>query len=395
MVPANDGKSMSNVNTACLPIKNARTADYLSIVNYRPKLSDSSTKSIITLSGGRKDGYDLSMTDENNGNSYVYFGEQQASRTAALIYDPSNGSFTLDKIVSEFNFNLRSTPTNNDAASLASQYPQLGRGLQESNEDEADLLNEHPEGHDPDSEPPDPKNPYDYRHFLNSTRPGRSPSPELPHLATPTPSHNAVSSPIVVGSSFSRPSHSSKPIKRRSHPRPRQPSPNPREEADADNEESEADDVLTIDMGDSTTEKNRPWRSVLGALNEGGRSSGPISLRSAASSMSPSLRGDSDVEEEKQSNADVEEIDLGDGEVDVDSQGAGVEEVDPAGMASEEDEDPFAAQLENQLIAEAMSEAEQEEQGGVRVNGENGTSTGINGVVEDRVSESSEESEEE
>ena len=72
----------------------------------------------------------------------------------------------------------------------------------------------------------------------------------------------------------------------------------------------------------------RPWRNVLAGLNEGRR--GPISLRSAASSMSPSLRGNSDGEEERKANGvkgnededededadengDVEEIDLGDG----------------------------------------------------------------------------------
>ena len=156
-------------------------------------------------------------------------------------------------------------------------------------------------------------------------------------------------------------------------------------------------------MGDgdetSTSKNRRPWRSVLGALNEGGRSSGPISLRSAASSMSPSLRGDSD--------ADVEEIDLGDGGVadedeeerDFDEEGEEVNGVDAVAVSEEEEdeeEDPFAAQLEHQLIADAMSEAEQEENGGVRLNGEYEQSNGANGVVEHRViEESSEESEEE
>ena len=148
-------------------------------------------------------------------------------------------------------------------------------------------------------------------------------------------------------------------------------------------------------MGESTTHNNRPWRSVLGALNEGGRSSGPISLRSAASSMSPSLRGDSDFEEEKRSNADVEEIDLGDGDGDIESPESMIEEAEVPDMASEEDEESFAAQLENQFMAEAMSEAEQEEQGGISINGSYGQSNGINGAVEHVVSESSEESEEE
>jgi len=369
-------------------------------VNHRPRLSHSSTKTTVTPSSrGPEHSYNLSLTDENNGNSYLYNGVQQPSDALALIYDSVNGSLTLDKIDSEFNFNLRSTPTNKDGASLAAQYPQLDTGLQEAEEgDEEGLFDENGGSQDPDSEEPDPNNPYDYRHFLKSARPRHSPSPEPSFHGSPMPNHNINSSPIMT--SATRPLQPPKPGRRRSHNRPRHLSPNPREEADADNEESEADDVLTIDMGDSATTTNaRPWRAALGVLNEPGRGSGPISLRSAASSMSPSLRGDSDVEADRRSNADVEEIDLGDGEIDVDSQEAVGEGVETPGIASEDDEDafdPFAAELEQGLIAEAMSEAEQEENGGVRLSGEFAQANGVNGEVEQRaVQESSEESEEE
>lgn len=336
------------------------------------------------------------MTDENNGNGYLYHGNQQPSGSAVLIYDSISRSFTLDRVDNEFLFNLRSTPTNKDAASLTSQYSQLDTGLHGPNEAKDDLFEEHAEGHDPDSELPDPKNPYDYRHFLNSARADRSPSPAPSQLASPMPNCNIDSSQLVTDTSSKRVSHPSKPIRRRSHPKPRHLSPNPRDETDADNEASEADDILTIDMGESIPTQSRPWRVALGALNEGGRSSGPISLRSAASSMSPSVHADSDIEVDKRSNADVEEIDLGDGENDVESQGADAEEVGTPGMASDEDEDSFAAQLEHQLIAEAMSEAEQNEQGAVKVNGDYGHGNGLNGAMEHRVTEeSSEESEEE
>jgi len=315
-----------------------------------------------------------------------------------LIYDSVNGSLTLDKIDSEFSFNLRSTPTNNDTASLATLYPQLDTGLQEAEEgDEDGLFDENGESQDPNTEEPDPNNPYDYRHFLKSARPGQSPSPEPSFHGSPIPNDNISSSPIITNPT--RLPQPPKPGRRRSHNRPRHLSPNPREEADADNEESEADDVLTIDMGDSATTNARPWRSALGVLNEGGRRSGPISLRSAASSMSPSLRGDSDIEADQRSNADVEEIDLGDGRIDVETQGAVGEDVETPGIASEDDEDafdPFAAELEQGLIAEAMSEAEQEENGGVRINEDYAQANGVNGEVERRViEESSEESEEE
>ncbi len=371
----------------------------MQVVNHKPKLVPSSTNAIITHSSrGPEHSYNLSLTDENNENSYVYKGGQHPSESLALIYNSGNGSFTLDRIDSEFSFNLRSTPTTVDAASLSALYPQLETGLQEAEEGYDDgPFDENGESQEPDAEEPDPDNPYDYRHFLKSVRMGQSPSPEPSFHGSPTPNHNISSSPMITAAP--RPSQPSKPSRRRSHNRPRHLSPNPREEADADNEESEADDVLTIDMGDSATANARPWRSALDVLNEGGRGNGPISLRSAASSMSPSLRGDSDIEADNRSNADVEEIDLGDGGLDVETKGAIGDEIETPGIASEDDDDafdPFAAELEQGLIAEAMSEAEQEENGGVRVDADYAQANGVNREAERRVvDESSEESEEE
>ena len=345
---------------------------------------------------GEDQGYNLSLTDENNGNKYLYHGGQQPSASAILIYNSASGSFALDRMDSEFRFNLRSTPTNDDAAALATQYSQLDTGLQETNVDDEDMFNEGAEGHDPTGEPPNPNNPYDYRHFLNSSRIDRSPSPAPSRLPSPMPNGNIGSSPIVTGASSNRQSQPPKLNRRRSHPKPRPLSPNPRDETDADNEASEADDVLTIDMGESVPTQSRPWRAALGALNEGGRSSGPISLRSAASSMSPSVHADSDVEAENGSDGVIEEIDLGNGEEEAGSREADAEEVETPGMLSEEDENPFAMQLETQLMAEALSEAEQEEPGGAEVNGSYTQSNGMNGVTVHGVEEeSSEESEEE
>ncbi|KAL6715261.1 hypothetical protein ACLMJK_007525 [Lecanora helva] len=399
MLHENGGKSTYSVSLGILTNR-LTTTDQLPIVNHKPRASGNTFKSIITPSSdGPSQSFNLSMTEENNGNNYLYKGSQQTSEGAILIYDGRNGSFTLDKIDTEFRFNLCRTPTNDDAASLARQYPQLDTGLQTHEDGEDDLFDDIPEDHDPDSEPPDPSNPYNYRHFLRSNQAGRSPSPEPSHLESPMPNHNLSASPGPAKSSSVRSSYASKPPRRRSHPKPRHLTPNPREEADADNEESEADDVLTIDMGDVASTHNKPWRSVLGNLNEGGRASGPISLRSAASSMSPSLRGDSDIEDSKRSNADVEEIEFDDGGVNAEDNSADFEAVATPGAGlddEEEEEDPFAAQLEDQLIAEAMSEAEHEEQGAVGVNGGGRSETAVGGVAEQRpVEESSEESEEE
>jgi len=338
--------------------------------------------------------YNLVLMNKANNEDYVYAGTQQPSSSLALVYDPNNQSFTLDKVDTDFRFNLQSTPSNKDAASLAARYEHLDTGLfQQPDNEEDDLFDENAADHDPDTQSPDPNNPYDYRHFLHRARAGHSPSPAPSSVSTPIPNHN-LSSPLLTGSSRTRPPRPSKP-KNRDHPRPRHLSPIPREEADADNEASD-NDVLTIDMGDEIpNSRSKPWRHVLSKLNEGGMRSGPISLRSAASSMSPSLRGDSDNEkegeeeeeeedEESKSNADVEEIDLGDGGVDFVNHGAAGGEVETPGNGWDDDSGDLEAEFEQAL----MSEAEQDRR--------NGEVNGVSGTVPDRVvEESSEESEEE
>lgn len=371
-------------------------------VNHRPNLPVASTKSTITSSSpGTSNSYTLALTNKANNEDYLYAGTQQSSSTLALVYDPNTQSFALERIDTDFRFNLQSTPSNKDPASLAARYEHLDTGATQQPDSDDDLFDENAADHDPDTEPPDPNNPYDYRHFLNRARTGRSPSPAPSSVPTPIPNHN-LSSPILASSTHIRPPRHSKP-KSRDHQRPRHLSPNPREEADADNEASD-NDVLTIDMGDPVpNSRSKPWRHVLGKLNEGGMRSGPISLRSAASSMSPSLRGASgdenddeeddqdedEDEDESRSNADVEEIDLGDGGVDFVSQGAAGEEVETPGNGWDDDSGDLEAEFEQALMSEAEQDQRIANMNGEMVNGANGTAP--QRVVE----ESSEESEEE
>lgn len=353
------------------------------IVNHRPKLSPSSTKSIITPSSqGHHNSYNLSITNKENGDLYLYNGAQQSSKAVALVYDPNTQTFVLDKIDTCFRFNLRSTPSNKDAASLASQHPQLEAGLSAPEDIEDDLFHEGSANDDEDpTREADPNNPYDYRHFLKPAQHRLSPTPE----PSPLPNHNFNSSPILTGHSSrpSKPKHRSKPPSRSRHI-----SPNPREEADADNEDSENDDPLEI-IDDSKTKNERPSRRFLAGLNEGFRGgSEPRSLRSVASSMSPSVRGDASDEEneDRKSNADVEEIDLGDGTLVFESHGAAEQDVETPGNGwDDEDEGDL---LEQELEQELERQADQDAGDG-RANGVNGAYT--NRVVE----ESSEESEEE
>ncbi len=358
-------------------------------VNHRPKLPSSSTSSIITPSSqGTDHGYDLSLTNKDNGDIYLYNGAQQPSEAVALIYDPSTQAFTLDKIDTSFRFNLRNTPSNKNAASLATQHTQLENGLPAPENVEDDLFDEgSTNGAEDLTREADPDNPYDYRHFLKPGRQRLSPTPE----PSPMPNHNTKSSPILT----SHPPRTSK-LKHRSKApsRSRHVSPNPREEADADNEDSENDDPLEI-IDDSKPKNDRPSRRFLAGLNEGLRGgSEPRSLRSVASSMSPSVRGDTSDEEngDRKSNADVEEIDLGDGTLDLESHGPAEPEAETPGNGwDDEDEvDLLEKELEQELERQADQDA-----GGLRVNGVNGAN-GANGTYTNRVvEESSEESEEE
>lgn len=111
-------------------------------------------------------------------------------------------------------------------------------------------------------------------------------------------------------------------------------------------------DELVIDMGDA---KEKPWRSALGVLNERG-GSGPISLRSAASSMSP----------------DVEEIDLGESRVgfgkgkgeeegkDEEGGGDGGDNEGDNGWDDDDDDDggDLEAELENAMLEQEAGNVE-------------------------------------
>ncbi|MCJ1457632.1 hypothetical protein MMC28_008000 [Mycoblastus sanguinarius] len=388
------------------------------IVNHRPKIPSSSIKSIITPSKhGLGHGYNLALANSETGEDYLYTGNQVPSSAIALIYDPNSQSFTLDAIDTEFRFNLYSTPSNKDAARLASLHPQLDTGLQPPSQNEEDDLFDDGANNDNDTEAAaDPSNPYDYRHFL---KPARSPSPE----PTPIPNYNHNLTPALTAASpIYRTSRPSRPKQRpndkqRPHHKPRHLSPIAREDiADADNEDSDpGDDVLTIDMGESTT-NSKPWRSVLGALNEGGRGSGPISLRSAASSMSPSIRGGSDEEIDGKSNADVEELELGNETLEFEDEGAVDEDAADEEAADENAADEDAADedaadedavtpgtgwedAEGDLEAELEQalENQEEEDGRVEINVSGAHINGVNNGTESArvVEESSEESEEE
>lgn len=332
-------------------------------VNHKPKLSNS--KTTTTISKVPSGGYNLRIKDNDSGKGYGYRGSQKPTEACVLIYNPSTKQMTLDKLDTQFDFDLQSTPTNNDAQSLAQKYPHIGAGQSST---EAEVNGDTAEaGEQGTEEAADANNPYDYRHFLYEASHRRSPTPEArSRVGSP-----AAQRPSTFSSPAARPVRPAPRPKPRPRPQQKRPASTLREEADADNEDSEDDFV--IEMEPDTKRRNR----FMGAFDRDITSNGPISLRSAASSMSPAARiaRDDSVESQRNRNADVEELKL-----------PSPRRSPPVRTPQEEAEDEADLEAELEMALEE-SQADQED-GGVGLGITNGTS----GVAHD---ESSSESEEE
>lgn len=280
---------------------------FLILVNHKPDLSNCSSETRITPSSSAINRYNLAIKADENRSNYLYSGTQQPSESYALIYDSIKQSFTLDRISTDFTFNLRSTPTVKSSKALASTYPHLDTGLSDSESSSDDL-----EENDLDSSGADPNNPYDYRHFLHRHRTSSSVSPDLPALISGSPPYHTAPSPKPAESRSTRAS-----------PR-RSPSPISREEADADNEESD-DGGLTIELDPDVRKPRRFQGNFLYDTRNG-----PISFRSAASSASPAAM----VQESSESDEDD------DVEVQLETNGVdNMQEDEDGGENEDEDQD--------------------------------------------------------
>lgn len=292
----------------------------------------------------------LKLNNKDDASGYHYTGAQQPSGSCALIYNPLTKSLVLEKLDVDFTFNLQTTPSNHDRSQVASQYPQLDTGISDI-ESDAGSTTEAPALDGIDTPEADANNPYDYRHFLKRRR---TSSPEAP------PSHPSVS-PAAIPRRQSRTNMKPK-ARPRTQQRPRRPL---REEAKANSDDSD-DGGLTIDLGEGP--KTRRLGNGAVVFNHDKRN-GPISLRSAASSMSPaSIRHDSG-NEEAESDDDVEHLKLpspqrrpnaeeeeGDDEDDL------VEDLMQAMESQEEEEEEANAQsrTEDRTIRRTIEESSEE-----------------------------------
>lgn len=360
------------------------------LVNHKPHIPSSFKEVHISKPDAGPDHfYDLSISEGGHDGKYLYRGKKRPSESCALIFDSASQSFVLDAVDDDYAFNLRGTPEDSNAKSWAGQYSQISLDASDHEDDVGPLEPSNNENEDP-SAPGDPSNPYDYRHFMNKRR--RTSSPEPPASFHPSPAIHSIPSP------FSRPSHrtTNAPPRRRSKPHNSVPKPKsaqqptslPREETtDADNEDS-GDDAdnggLTIDMGDEPAPRRRD--RFMGAFGGGTPgSTGPRSLRSAASSVSPVdlNRGRKDIRDDvcdgrhnsdEESEREVTMEDLAEPEVQGESKEIGLQSHD------NEADDALEAELAAAMGGSDGEEDEEGDTGGVGL-----------GITRDEESEESEE----
>ncbi|MCJ1363769.1 hypothetical protein MMC16_002878 [Acarospora aff. strigata] len=365
--------------------------------NHKPNRTAESTRTTLAPSDTTTGIYDLKIEDQNDHtNLYKFKGSRRSSDSFALVYDPAIQGWTLERVDTSFVFNLTSMSSDTDPKHLAAKYPQLELDIVEGASDVGeDIL---ADGDDEDVIGDD-DNPYDYRHFIKRRRTTSSPDPEpladiLPtihHEGHPPRTTATTTAPDTKRSSSST-SRPPKP-KPKSKPKPRTnahkktktpPPPAPAKDEDADNEDSD-DGGLTIEMDPET----RPRRQLqLGADLVRPASAAPISLRSAASSVSPPLgpRGnlESDKDNESESGSDNEDEDV---------EGLRLEEAPPTPGHGDGHGDGDA---EDELEAELAQALESQDVGGgeLEVGGEGGVEETVQ-VSTSRRDESSSESEEE
>ncbi|KAI4201327.1 MAG: hypothetical protein LQ350_003365 [Teloschistes chrysophthalmus] len=359
--------------------------------NYKPNLRPNHSTRIRPSGRPSDSRVDLTIDNRDNGTKYQYTGNQQPSGACALIYDPATKTLVLDRIDADFTFNLQSTPTNSNRNAVTSQYPQLDTGLSDLESDDGQTAEAPLAATGVDNAEADANNPYDYRHFLKRQR---SSSPEAPPSRPSTspamapvyrPSRPLTTSTTTNAKTTATTTTTTKPKPR---PRPSQPRsttrkiekiPTPPSDADSDSDgDSSPDDDLVIDLGDEPQKRRRFGHGAVVFNHD--RRNGPVSLRSAASSMSPaSVRQDSGADE---SDRDVESLKLGSPEARVPEEGGYGGGEGEGEVEEEEDEDEA---LVGDLLQAMEGQADDEEED------EEGDGEGVRRMIEESSSESEEE----
>ena len=352
--------------------------------------------------------FNLSVSSTNPGSSVStnteYTGTQQdpdeAAESCVLIFSPSKQLFILDRLDSNVIFHRKGRTQNgasgNDSSHSDDGFDGSDDGLFGDEKDEDDM------------QVADASNPYDYRHFINSAS----------QSSAESQASSRQQSPVRKPSPYSKPSSSFKPSPLNgAHRLVQQPKPGAKSKPKANpprtvlpeaspppapspfgNHSSDADedDVLTIELDDDPPKrKNRFYNAFQNLQGEG-----PISMRSAASSVSPGvLNHDIDEDEEGDEVLELEGAEEGESDEDVEEREqfrlpspvvgrTGVEEEEEESDVDEEEpkrvpvyeQDGIEAEEENDIdefeAAIARGFEEQQEGGGVGLGVDLGSGVG-------------------
>ncbi|KAK5011342.1 hypothetical protein LTR28_003818 [Elasticomyces elasticus] len=149
--------------------------------NHKPAISDPTDSTCSIVPGSTDQGTILSLKDGDE--EYTYSGVQAADKdNYVLIWDDVKQDLVLEKLDAVHSFNLTSAPWEEDQEKLAQQYPQLGSEIDRSrtSTQDEDLFGQNSDSdEDSEDDAPDPKNPFDFRHYLNMATNGNDTSPEF------------------------------------------------------------------------------------------------------------------------------------------------------------------------------------------------------------------------
>lgn len=321
--------------------------------NYLPELGSRDAERTITANG--KNGLRLKLADGDD--EYTYRGLDVGGQDVYVLIVKGGGAdkgAVLEKLSAIHIFNVSSTPDETDAATLKQRYPQLNAQTAQ-----LPLLQD---ADDAEDVPPDPANPFDYRHLLKSVAESKAqrPEAEAPRGPAGTP---PVQARAATSTTLSRPAKkpasvslfqqkkrkataAAKPdAKRVKATADSQPStstapaasklPQIRMDRKASIRKPSVDDSGELIIEDEDEQRSKPHsRSAMSlALNGQLGSNGPISLRSAASSPAASYvaspttaqreefelgeespektgRNSEEADEEDDDDADVENLEL-------------------------------------------------------------------------------------
>ncbi|KAK8157914.1 hypothetical protein IWX90DRAFT_421973 [Phyllosticta citrichinensis] len=397
--------------------------------------------------------------DQGNCSKYEYEGQRkELKKTYVLLLDPNSNSCTLERLDDAYAFNLTSTPLESDSNKLKENHPQIR--LREEREDATEesleddgLFDDASETQSiagssagaSDFDEPEENNPYDFRRFLDQVQQVDTNGFASPnsHAGTPlrVPSGSTARTTPLLGAQQSKPP---KPLPKATAPKADRPvatskskpgnkkpnttspkkakptdtpsirlervasiaatapalarsttdSPRTSHSPAASDEESDDEGGLQIDFGDGGPPKRGRARPSAFAFENVG--DGPISLRSAADSASPSSRlqtpsfrgskevpdvidfgGDNDDQDEDDDAQEVNESRLAAdenyasdheedrdalGHEDVDADGSVDGDVEPMNLGSPAQQ-PDPSHLESSSVPLASSEVDEADEG--------------------------------